>query len=37
MTDRNGSHPGSADKAVRNIRTVARQKFFSEEKIRIAL
>ncbi len=37
MTDRNGRHPCSADKTVRDIRRVARQKFSAEEKIRIVL
>jgi transposase-like protein len=37
MTDRNGCHPGSADKTVRHIQWVARQKYSAEEKIRIVL
>jgi len=37
MTDRNASRPGSADKAVGDIRRATRRKFSAEEKIRIVL
>ena len=37
MTDRNERHPGSAEKAVRDIRRATRRKFSAEEKIRIVL
>jgi hypothetical protein len=37
MTERNGCHPGSADKTVRDIRLVVRQKYSAEEKFRVVL
>lgn len=37
MTDRNGRHPGSAEKTVRDIRRVTRRKFSAEDKIHVVL
>ena len=37
MTNRDGRHPDSAEKTVRDIRRATRRKFSAEEKIRIVL